>query len=157
MSKVNPTNMEVTLSYTVDKIHPVSTNDMYFHNPMKSKKNPNRMTTIAIRTPELKAYQSAMAEALIDLYPEDVLHEFKSSVVKHGSIGISLVIVFMMPADHYWSSDASNYIKALEDTIVKHSGIDDVHHVVITIAKGLSDDDDWHVHILQSLCPMIPK
>lgn len=142
-------------TFRIEGIHPVSTNDMYFHMPKKTKSG--RMTTYAIRTPELKKFQSDMAEYLPKVYPKEVVDEFNKYVIKNGSHGLQYTIVIFMPKENYWKSDTTNYIKALEDTLVSYSGIDDSAHMIITQAKGLSPTDSWSMLIDVGVCDRIPK
>lgn len=145
---------DVNIQFSYDfSVSPVSTNDMYFHMPKKTKNG--RMTTYTIKSPELKNFQSTMKGILSEIYPNDILDTLKELVGKNTPYGLSLVMIFLMPPDNYISSDTSNYIKSLEDTIVSYTGIDDRYNIVITAAKGLSYDDDWHIMIHTGVCPKI--
>lgn len=146
-----------TVQFSIIGIKPVSTNDMYFATPMKSKtktyKNGEpRLITRKVRTPELKKYQESMSTELsIKVKQEDV--DKLKELTKSGHIGLSLSLSIGMPLENYEDSDASNYIKALEDCISNRLGIDDSNNPRITVDKYVSNSSMWEQSVVITTIP----
>lgn len=114
--------MENFIEFKITGIEPISTNDMYFAVPMKSKKNPNRMWATTARTPALKNYQSLMKDKLSEIQTNNSkLIDYMTEQVgsKYYKIN-SKYIIRTSDKKFYLTQDSSNCIKALEDCIVRY-------------------------------------
>lgn len=140
MLNISISEDDLLCRFEFSEIPLVSTNDMYFSRPKKSKKNPNFITTYTIRTPELKKFQSIMEEKLPSLIDRTIFDKYDLS-----KYGLLLSIVIYLPKDRYLLEDSSNYIKAYEDTISKYIGIDDKYNLTVIVHKSISDDSNWRV------------
>lgn len=128
----------------------VSTNDMYFHMPMKSKKRQGRLTTYTIKTPALKEFQKIISDKLKELIPDEFLKSYYE-IVSTGYYGLKILSYYYMPLKNYKVSDVSNYIKAYEDCLVARTKmtkgfvIDDSKNIEYHSKKICSLGDKWKV------------
>lgn len=114
--------MEDFIEFKITGIEPISTNDMYFAVPMKSKKNPNRMWATTARTPALKEYQRVLQDKLSVIKTENSeLVDYMTEKVasKYYKIN-SKYVIRTSNKQFYLTQDSSNCVKALEDCIVKY-------------------------------------
>lgn len=141
----------LTISFTIPVPFIVSTNDMYFHRPKKSKKG-NRITTYTVKTGQLKEFQEYMDLELKSTleYYKDTIEEMRD-IISHGYHGLVIVTEFHMPFENYRDSDTSNCIKAYEDCVSRSMGIDDKQNLVYHAEKRCSESDKWFVRTIINL------
>lgn len=138
----------------------VSTNDMYFHVPMKSKRRQGKMTTHAVKTQELKDLQAICSDKLSELIPDSFINLCKDYLDKKF-YGLRITSYYHMPKSNYEGSDVSNYVKAYEDCISvrlrgprnKNKVLDDKNNLEYHAIKLCGKDDLWHVNTIIEIVP----
>ena len=66
-------------------------------------------------------------------------------------LGLNLELKISIPEEEYWSedytlyrNDASNFIKAIEDSIARGIGVDDTKNIRVMVEKGYNEDGIWY-------------
>lgn len=114
----------------------ISVNAMYFHYPVRGKIR-------SIKSDPLKALQKYYEKELKeDISDDDVqlLKTFLEEDKKNN--GLMITLEFGLPRKNMRRCDVSNYVKAIEDCIVKRTGIDDKHHLKVVAYKSISPDNE---------------
>lgn len=131
---------------------PVFTNHMY--RAVKSKANG---WAVLGKTNDLIKYQRRMRkEILPEVLPDDKIKEFISEFSKN-LYDIEVETVYEVPQNSMYEFDASNLIKAYEDCIARHLGIDDCYTTKYTIEKRPSENNQWYAHTIMKLVPRRQK
>lgn len=150
-------------SFVIEFDSMVSTNDAYFHVAYK-KKGTNRLTTHAVKTQELKDFQSTCEEKFKELIPDDIIQELKDNF-NPITQELQLTSMYYMPLSNYKNSDVSNYIKAYEDCIStrlkgssrKKGSLDDKNINRHYSCKKFSNTNKWRVESTISVMPRDPN
>lgn len=130
---------------------PCSTNDMY----IPTARGYSRKGAFLRRSDKLIQWQDLVQKA----YNEEVFYtkEYLKNVSKEinsKNLGLEFDLQVSMPENDYWfknhnlkKNDASNYIKAIEDSICSIVGYDDSHNTVVHIVKGYNKDGIWKIEV----------
>ena len=78
-----------------------------------------------------------------------------ASWVNNLNVGLEFHLIVSIPESEYWNSeyftlhrnDASNFIKAIEDSIYAGIGIDDTRNIRVDVEKGYNEDGVWYVEV----------
>lgn len=127
------------LEFKLDRIKPVSTNEMYSYG-RKTVRKSNKY----------KAFESEVILQIrtkSDILVSGIINNFKDELSKDYRLAIKVIFKFYIPKRSYFRVDTSNYIKAPEDIIKNLVGIDDSRNVSVVADKYLSKDKDWHIQI----------
>ena len=125
-------------------IEPCLSNQMYRAVSAKSTKRKSGYWAVLARTDTLKAYQYAMKEALNEILPPEKIEPFVK-LFRTGAFDIKVESKHYFYYKRYYDLDVSNLIKAHEDCIVKHLGIDDSNTVRYEVEKVPVLTNDWLV------------
>jgi hypothetical protein len=67
--------------------------------------------------------------------------------LKDYHVMIYLQLDVYMPYNSFYAADASNYIKAMEDSVKWRIKIDDARNKRVVVEKFISEDDTWYVDV----------
>lgn len=135
---------------------PVSANDMYIPTARKRKKGGGGYGGAFLRKSwQLDEWQRVVNQAFADevFYPADYL-ALITSYINNQNIGAKFVLKISIPKEEYWNEndefelyrhDASNFIKAIEDSIFSNLGIDDKRTIKLEVEKGYNEDYTWYI------------
>lgn len=132
------------IKFEIENPELISVNEQYIHPVKKSKSG--KYTSYFVKSSKLKKLQAFYDEQLKVKISDDEVNELKTYLSQHPYNGIELKICIGMPVTEINSHDTTNYIKALEDCIVKRTGIDDVKDYKVVAEKQISNDK-WMVRI----------
>ena len=146
---------KIDLTFKFCNFKPVSVNDAYVPTARKRKKYGGGFGGAFLRKSDaLKDWQWKIQKSFDDefFYPKDYLYQL-ASWVNGMSVGIQLNLKVSIPEEEYWNSedftlyrnDASNFIKAIEDSIAKGIGIDDTRNIRVSVEKGYNEDGIWYI------------
>ena len=142
-----------SLEFKIDKIKPVSTNEMYSYGKKTVRKSN-----------KYKSYESEVIIQIRNTSDVNVLsgliNGFKNRLDSDYRLAIRGYFEFYVPKRSYFRIDTSNYIKATEDIIKNLIGIDDSRNVSIIADKYLSLDKEWHIKVRLTIFELsydIPK
>lgn len=127
--------------FEVDDPQLISVNDQYMHPVRKCKDGRYRSYTCS--SPDLKSLQSFYKGVLESKVIEDDIKVLKDFVDEKFGNGVLLEIVIGCPLKEIYENDASNYVKAIEDVIVKRTKIDDSRNLKVSIEKRYVEGDQW--------------
>lgn len=133
------------LEFTVEG-EPILTNNMY-----KAYKSKARGWAVLGKSNDLIKYQRKMRnEVLPQVLPESVIRDFIDEFNK-GLYDIEVISIHYVPSNDFYKFDVSNLIKAYEDCIARHLGIDDVYTSEYTVKKVRSNESIWKIHTIMKL------
>ena len=146
---------EITIEFEIDHAKVVSVNDQYIH-PVK-KTNNGKYYSYFAPSYELKEMQEFYEKKLKEVTTEEQLKALHDIVEQSDKkIGLSLEIIWGVPSVSYrrkknfFQMDATNYIKAFEDCLSRHIGIDDSCNYKVSCEKKVYTPEDgkyrWIVH-----------
>lgn len=118
--------------FTLENPVLVSTNDMYRH-PVRKTKN-GRYVSFFTKTEDLIEMQDFYKEVLQEKISDEVIQQIKDALETDHYDGLELYISLGYTSGLY-TEDISNYIKALEDCIVKRTKIDDSKNLMVSATK----------------------
>lgn len=137
-------------------IEPCFSNHMYRAVSAKSSKRKSGYWAIMARTDGLKSYQYQMSEALKEILPPEKIKNFVLAF-STGAFDVKVESKHYMYYKRFYEMDASNLIKAHEDCIAKHLGIDDSCTVRYEVEKiPTIADNGWLVKTHMELVPRSP-
>lgn len=129
----------------------VSVNDQYMHPVRKTKSG--RYTSYVCKSPSLKELQSFYKEVLSDKILDEDLKRYKEFLSEVPRSGIQLSLEIGLPEREIYEHDASNFVKALEDSISVRTSIDDSRNLRVIVEKQYTEDSSWMLKV--RLCPYI--
>lgn len=146
---------EITIEFEIDHAKVISVNDQYIH-PVK-KTNNGKYYSYFAPSYELKEMQEFYEKKLKEVTTEEQLKALRDIVEQSDKkIGLSLEIIWGVPSVSYrrkknfFQMDATNYIKAFEDCLSGHIGIDDSCNYKVSCEKRVYTPEDgeyrWIVH-----------
>lgn len=128
----------------------ISTNDAYYHPVRKTKSG--RYMSYVCKSESLKKLQKFYEEVLSsEISDEDIL-ALKEQLNSLPNLGIKLILKVGTPSKEIFEHDVSNYVKAIEDCLVKRIGVDDSHNTELHIEKQFSEE--WKLQIVISVVPI---
>lgn len=137
------------IEFEIDNPKLISVNDQYIH-PVRKTKNGRYLSYFA-PSPYLKEVKAFYEEILKDKISDEDIIKIQDFIASSDKIyGLSLEIIYGIPLKSIRNDDASNYIKSLEDCIVRRTGVDDSIHYKVSAEKRIfeSDDNHWIIRIL---------
>lgn len=133
---------------------PVSVNDAYIPTARKRKKGGGGFGGAFLR----KSFDLIQWQEMVKKTFDEEFFYSKSSIaliaewINNMNIGAKLILKISMPEEEYWNlehelhrNDASNFIKAIEDSIFSNIGIDDTRTIRLEVEKGYNEDGVWYV------------
>lgn len=137
-------------------IKPTLSNHMYRAVSAKSSKRKSGYWAVLARTDGLKWYQGVMAEELKTTLPPEKVERFKY-LFDTGVYDIEVSTTHYVYYKDYYEFDASNLIKAHEDCVAKHLGIDDSKTCSYFVKKVPTEFKDvWKAVTVMKLVPKHP-
>ena len=151
------------LSFRFVNYKPVSTNDSYIPTARKRKKGGKGFGGAFLRKSwELEEWQRVVRESFDKevFYPKDYI-ALISSYINSQNAGAKFILKVSIPREEYWNPDrefelgrhdASNFIKAIEDSIFSNMEIDDKRTIKLEVEKGYNEDHVWYIeaHLLST-------
>ena len=101
----------------------------------------------------LRNWQDKIQKSFDDefFYTKDYLSTL-ASWINGMKLGLNLELKISIPEEEYWSedytlyrNDASNFIKAIEDSIARGIGVDDTKNIRVMVEKGYNEDRIWYI------------
>lgn len=144
------------LSFRFVNYRAVSVNDAYIPTARKRKKGGGGFGGAFLRKSwQLDQWQKVVNQAFADevFYPADYL-ALITSYINNQNIGAKFILKISIPKEEYWKEsdefelyrhDASNFIKAIEDSIFSNLGIDDKRTIKLEVEKGYNEDYVWYI------------
>ena len=132
------------IEFDIPDIEIASTNEMYMPRPRKTKNG--RWTAYVTKTNEMREFEESVNPLLESFIVDDtvkLLHEELEDRQK----AIRLELTYYLPSFPFFTSDASNYVKTIEDRIKERIDIDDVRNCEVILRKVLSDNLSTHVKL----------
>lgn len=132
------------IEFDIDGIEIASTNEMYMPRPRKTKNG--RWTAYVTKTNEMRQFEKSVNPLLESFILDNeikLLHE----ELKDKQKAIRLELTYHLPSFPFFTSDASNYVKTIEDRIKERIDIDDVRNCEVILRKVLSDNLSTHVKL----------
>lgn len=140
------------LEFIMEGYRPPSTNDCYIPTSRRTKCGPSKGAYLR-KSGWLVEWQEKVTEMINSEfhYSKDELKEFVEDIKSTGK-GMTIEIVVSMPKKTYGTHklegiDASNFIKAIEDSIHSNIGIDDRFNTDVIARKRYNEDDKWIVKV----------
>lgn len=146
---------EVSIEFEIEDPMLISVNDQYMH-PVRKTKSGKYYSYFA-PTPYLKKlksyYEEMLSQKISDSDIEDIKNVINSYEGKKEG-GIDLSIELGLPLEDVRNHDISNFIKALEDCIVKRTGIDDSRNYKVSIEEKLyaNSEGTWMLRVTYKPC-----
>lgn len=136
---------------------PVSVNDAYIPTARKRKKGGGFGGAYLRKSWQLEQWQKAVDQAFSEevFYSADYI-ALVSSYINNYNIGVKFILKVSIPKEEYWNEsnefelyrhDASNFIKAIEDSICSNLGIDDKRTIKLEVEKGYNEDYVWYIEV----------
>lgn len=131
-------------------------NDAYIPTARKRKKNGKGFGGAFLRKSwQLEEWQRVVNQAFADevFYSADYL-ALITSYINNQNVGAKFILKISIPREEYWNEnnefelyrhDASNFIKAIEDSIFSNLGIDDKRTIKLEVEKGYNEDYTWYI------------
>ena len=132
------------IEFDIPDIEIASTNEMYMPRPKRGRNG--RWTAYVTKTNEMREFEESVNPILESFIVDDtikLLHEELEDKQK----AIRLELTYYLPSFPFFTSDASNYVKTIEDRIKERIDIDDVRNCEVILRKVLSDNLSTHVKI----------
>ena len=132
------------IEFDIPDIEIASTNEMYMPRPKRGKNG--RWTAYVTKTNEMRDFEKKVSPLLESFIVDDtvkLLHEELEDRQK----AIRLELTYYLPSFPFFTSDASNYVKTIEDRIKERIDIDDVRNCEVILRKVLSDNLSTHVKL----------
>lgn len=140
------------ISFEIENPELVSVNEQYIH-PVKKGKS-GRYTSYFVKSAKLKKMQEFYENTLKEKITDEDIAELKIKLSQHPYTGLELRIFIGMPGNEINDHDVTNYVKALEDCIVKRTGIDDVKDYRVIAEKQISNDK-WMIRVELDFHPAV--
>lgn len=144
----------VDLTFKFCNFKPVSVNDAYVPTARKRKKYGGGFGGAFLRKSDaLRNWQDKIQKSFDDefFYTKDYLSTL-ASWINGMKLGLNLELKISIPEEEYWSedytlyrNDASNFIKAIEDSIARGIGVDDTKNIRVMVEKGYNEDGIWYI------------
>lgn len=137
----------MTVAFEILSPKVMSTNDMYMHPVRKCKDG--RYRSFVCKSPSLKEFQAWYEEKLKECIDDESV-TLLQTIVKGGDLnGLSLKIEYGMPENELYEHDASNFIKSIEDCIVKRIGVDDSRNLSVSVEKRVLNNfnGEWALYV----------
>ena len=144
----------VDLTFKFCNFKPVSVNDAYVPTARKRKKYGGGFGGAFLRKSDaLRNWQDKIQRSFDDefFYTKDYLDTL-ASWINGMKLGLNLQLKISIPEEEYWSedytlyrNDASNFIKAIEDSIARGIGVDDTKNIRVMVVKGYNEDGIWYI------------
>ena len=131
----------------------ISVNDQYMHPVRKTKSG--RYMSYVCKSPSLKEFQEFYKEALSQLIKDEDINQIKEFLAAVPHSGLQLSLEIGLPLRELYEHDASNWIKALEDSISTRTGIDDSKNFRVVVEKKYTNDSSWW--LLVKICPYVAE
>ena len=132
------------IEFDIPDIEIASTNEMYMPRPKRGKNG--RWTAYVTKTNEMRDFEKKVSPLLESFIVDDtvkLLHDELEDKQK----AIRLELTYYLPSFPFFTSDASNYVKTIEDRIKERIDIDDVRNCEVILRKVLSDNLSTHVKL----------
>lgn len=140
------------LEFRIINYQPCSVNDAYI---ATAKRGNSRYRSAYYRkSPELIKWQEFINKLFEEefFYTKKQLEEF-TNYLESNDYFIEFRLTLSMPEDVFFTKDkkdiraldASNYIKAIEDSIAKNIGIDDKYNLKVSSTKTYNEDKVWYI------------
>lgn len=142
-----------TIEFEVANPKLISVNDQYMHPVRKTKSG--RYMSYVCKSPSLKEFQSFYEEALETLVSNEDVEWFKDYIKSVDRSGLQLSLEIGLPLREIYEHDASNWVKALEDSISTRIGIDDSKNLRVVVEKKYTNDDSWWLRV--KICPYVAE
>lgn len=138
---------QLGIEFEIENPKMISINEQYLH-PVKKTKT-GRYVSYFCASPLLKELQEFYKEILQEKIPDSFVEQLKQIIIDKSD-GISLELEIGMPESEILEWDISNFVKAIEDCIVKRMGIDDNRHYYVTAKKTIyeSETKAWILKVL---------
>ena len=123
----------------------ISINEQYIHPVRKTKRG--TYTSYFAKSPYLKEVQQYFEEVLAEKVTEEDICKLKEEVNETNGVFLSLKLG--LPRKDFYEYDLSNFVKSVEDCLVKRIKIDDSRNVKLDISKVLynSANNDWRLDV----------
>lgn len=146
---------DIVIEFEIDHAKVISVNDQYIH-PVRKSNNGKHYSYFAPSN-ELAEVQEFYSEKLKEFTNEEQLKALRDLVEQSDKkVGLSVEIIWGVPGVSYrrkknfFQMDATNYIKAFEDCLSRHLGIDDSCNYKVICEKQVYTPEDgeyrWIVH-----------
>lgn len=131
---------------------PCSTNDMYIPSSTRTKRG--RPHHFFRKSDQLIKWQKSIKESFDKefFYTKEYLYSV-SSYINNMKRGFNLELKVSIPYEYYYKldndvtkKDTSNFIKAIEDSIMSGIGVDDKRNITINSEKGYNEDGVWYIY-----------
>lgn len=134
----------MVIDFDIPDIEIASTNEMYMPRPKRGRNG--RWTAYVTKTGEMRDFEERVTPLLETLIPDETVEELVDDL-KDVQRAIRLEFTYYLPPSPFFTSDASNYVKTIEDRIKERIGIDDVRNCEVVLRKVLSDSVSTHVRL----------
>ena len=132
------------VSFELKDIELVSTNEMYMPRPKRGKNG--RWTAYVTKTNEMRDFEKKVSPLLESFIVDDTVKRLHDEL-EDKQKAIRLELTYYLPSFPFFTSDASNYVKTIEDRIKERIDIDDVRNCEVILRKVLSDNLSTHVKL----------
>lgn len=133
------------IEFDIPDIEIASTNEMYMPRPKRGKNG--RWTAYVTKTGEMRDFEEKVNPLLETLISDKVIKELQDELKNDIQRAIKLELTYYLPSYPFFTSDASNYVKTIEDRIKERINIDDVRNCKVVLEKRLSDTLSTHVKL----------
>ena len=132
------------IEFDIDDIEIASTNEMYMPRPKRTKTG--KWTAYVTKTNEMRQFEESVNPLLESFIQNDIIDELHKEL-EDKQKAIRLELTYYLPSFPFFTSDASNYVKTIEDRIKERIDIDDVRNCEVILRKVLSDNLSTHIKL----------
>lgn len=132
------------IEFDIEGIEIASTNEMYMPRPRRTKNG--KWTAYVTKTNEMRAFEESVNPLLESFIQDDLVTQLHEEL-EDKQKAIRLELTYYLPSFPFFTSDASNYVKTIEDRIKERIDIDDVRNCEVILRKVLSDNLLTHVKL----------